>query len=167
MKSLSNARRALFEEALDLLARKFAEDEAEVGVEFPYVTEPDGSWRTLPAGRSAGYSGKAWSHGNWFCGFWVGQLLGAYPVSGEERFLDWARERMRLVAPRAEDPNTHDIGFIFYSSAMPTHRIAGEALLSILMPGRSRPTPAGPPIVTATDGGRADRHTKSAYSNST
>ncbi len=29
----------------------------------------------MPAARSAGYAGAAWSHGNWFCGFWVGLLL--------------------------------------------------------------------------------------------
>jgi unsaturated chondroitin disaccharide hydrolase len=35
---------------------------------------------------------------------------------------------MRLVAQRAEDGNTHDIGFIFISSAIPFFRITGQAL---------------------------------------
>ena len=126
-KALSKRQRALFEEALALLPGKLIEDEAALDEAFPYVTEPDGSWRTMPASLSAGYAGEAWSHGNWFCGFWVGLLLAAYLKSGEDRFLTRARARMRQVAPRAEDPNTHDIGFIFYSSALPAHHITGEA----------------------------------------
>ena len=63
LKALSKSRRVLFTEALDLLAAKLAEDEAAIGVEFPYVTEPDGAWRTMPASLSAGYSGEAWSQG--------------------------------------------------------------------------------------------------------
>ena len=115
----------LFGEALDLLARKTAEDERIIGVEFPHVTEPDGSWRTWRASVSAGYTGSAWSHGNWTCGFWVGLLVAAYHRTGEQRYLDWAHERMRLIAPRTSDGNTHDIGFIFYGSAIPLHHAAG------------------------------------------
>ena len=54
LKALSESRRELFSEALDLLAAKLVEDEAAIGVEFPYVTEPDGAWRTMPGGRRAG-----------------------------------------------------------------------------------------------------------------
>lgn len=131
----------MFDEALDLIPRKLAEDEAAIGVEFPTMTGPDGTWRTMPASLSAGYAGGAWSHGNWFCGFWIGLLLAAYLRSGEDRFLAWARERMRLVAPRAEDPNTHDIGFIFTSSALPLHHITGApefAALALRAAGRLR-----------------------------
>lgn len=113
-------------EAMDLLIIKLAEDEASIGVEFPYVTDPQGAWKLMPASLSAGYSGDDWSHGNWFCGFWVGLLLAAYLWSDDRRFLTWARERMNLVVPRCEDGNTHDIGFIFYSSALPMYHITGE-----------------------------------------
>lgn len=106
-------------EALDLLAQKLAEDEASLGLEFPVVTAEDGHWLTAPASQSAGYSGDAWSHGNWHCGFLVGLHLAAHIHTGESRYLLWASERMRLVAQRSEDPNTHDIGFIFDSSAIP------------------------------------------------
>ena len=75
--ALSGSHRTAYGEALDLLARKLLEDERTLGVEFPYVTAPDGSWRTMPASRSAGYAGDAWSHGNWFCGFWIGLHLAA------------------------------------------------------------------------------------------
>jgi unsaturated chondroitin disaccharide hydrolase len=124
--ALGEARRTAYREALDLLAWKTAEDERSIGAEFPYVTAPDGSWRTMPASVSAGYSGDAWSHGNWFCGFWVGLLLGAHLHTGEERYLVWAKERMQLLAPRADDPNTHDIGFIFWGSAIPLFHVTGK-----------------------------------------
>jgi unsaturated chondroitin disaccharide hydrolase len=123
---VSPAEREPLRDALDLLCRKVLEDEAAIGVDFPYVTAPDGNWQTMPASRSAGYEGDAWSHGNWFCGFWVGLLAAAHLHTGDPRFLDLARSRMDLVARRAEDPNTHDIGFIFWSSAVPLYRITGD-----------------------------------------
>ncbi len=125
-KLLSEQQRSDFEEALDLMVRKTVEDERRIGIEFPYVTNDAGAWRTWPASVSAGYDGDAWSHGNWFCGFWVGLLLACHLRSGEKDFLDWARERMRLVEPRADDANTHDIGFIFCGSAVPFFRLTGE-----------------------------------------
>ncbi|VFR35903.1 glucuronyl hydrolase, putative [plant metagenome] len=123
---LTTAQQQLFSRTLDRLAEKVAADEPTLGVEFPYVTAPDGKWVLMPASRSAGYSGEAWSHGNWFCGFWVGLLWTAYLHTGEARFRTWARERMQLVAQRADDGNTHDIGFIFESSAIPSFHITGE-----------------------------------------
>ena len=119
-----------FEEALDTIARKTLEDETRLGIAFPYVTDRDGRWKTMLASESAGYSPKGWSHGNWFCGFWVGLLIAGYLHTRDERFLAFASERMRLVAQRAADPNTHDIGFIFWSSAIPAHRVTGEAWLA-------------------------------------
>ena len=56
----------------------------------------------MPASLSAGCSGDAWSHGNWFCGFWVGLLVASHLHTGEDRFLELARVRMRLVAPRCD-----------------------------------------------------------------
>lgn len=127
MKALTTARKQAFEEALDLLAEKLLVDEKTIGIEFPFVTAPDGQWRTMLASESAGYTGEAWSHGNWFCGFWVGLLLAAHLHRGDDTYLKIARERMRLVAQRADDPNTHDIGFIFNSSAVPGHFITDDA----------------------------------------
>jgi unsaturated chondroitin disaccharide hydrolase len=116
----------LFSRILDQMATKVAEDEPTLGVEFPHVTAPDGAWIRLPASLSAGYTGKSWSHGNWLCGFWVGLLFASYLQTKDDKYLVWARERMRLVAQRAEDPNTHDIGFIFDSSAIPGYHITGD-----------------------------------------
>lgn len=122
----SAQQRQLFSDVLARLAVKVADDERTIGVEFPHVTAPDGSWITLPASLSAGYSGEAWSHGNWLCGFWVGLLCASYLRTEDKKYLGWARERMRLVAQRAEDPNTHDIGFIFDSSAIAAHHVTGD-----------------------------------------
>jgi len=116
----------LFLRTLDQMAKKVTEDEPTLGVEFPHVTAPDGSWIRLPASLSAGYTGESWSHGNWLCGFWVGLLFASYLQTKDEKYLVWARERMRLVAQRAEDSNTHDIGFIFDSSAIPGYHITGD-----------------------------------------
>jgi unsaturated chondroitin disaccharide hydrolase len=117
-------------QAMDLLGQKLAEDETSLGLEFPVVTAEDGHWLTAPASQSAGYNGEAWSHGNWHCGFLVGLHLAAYVHTGEPRFLLWANERMRLVAQRSEDPNTHDIGFIFDSSAIPGYLITRQEWLA-------------------------------------
>lgn len=127
MTATSSSRAALFKEALDLLAAKTAEDEKAFGVEFPHVTGPDGRWLTYPASWSAGYQGDAWSHGHWTCGFWVGLLVAAHLHTGDDRYLTWARERMRLVGQRADDPNTHDIGFIFDGSAVPAYHVTKDA----------------------------------------
>lgn len=114
------------ESALDLIAKKTLEDEKVIGASFPYVTHPDGSWDTMSVNISAGYSGEEWSHGNWFCGFWVGLLLTSYLHTGDEKYMKMATDRMVLVEERANDGNTHDIGFIFLSSAMPFHQITGD-----------------------------------------
>lgn len=112
--------------ALDLIAKKTLEDENTIGSAFPYVTHPDGSWDTMSVSISAGYTGENWSHGNWFCGFWVGLLLTSYLHTRDEKYLQLAADRMVLVEERASDRNTHDIGFIFLSSAMPFYRITGD-----------------------------------------
>jgi unsaturated chondroitin disaccharide hydrolase len=117
----------IFLDALDLCAGKLLEDEPTLGADFPYVTSSSGAWRTLPASLSAGYRGHDWSHGNWFCGFWVGLLLISYLRTGDRKYLEIANERLLLVAPRAADGNTHDIGFIFYPSAIAAYHITGEA----------------------------------------
>src|ERR1700722_3942020 len=122
----------LLTDALDLISTKTVEDDLRLGTSFPYITDPDGRWLAMPASVSAGYSSSGWTHGNWFCGFWIGLLLGGYLHTKEKRYLDLAIERMRLIGPRATDPNTHDIGFIFWSSAVPAHRICGDKWIADL-----------------------------------
>ncbi|MSO81203.1 MAG: glycosyl hydrolase [Alphaproteobacteria bacterium] len=123
---LSAGQRTQFTSALDLLASKLLEDEARIGITFPYVTEPSGAWALMPASVSAGYSDTGWSHGNWFCGFWVGLLVAAGLHTRSDAYFGLARERMRLVTQRTDDPNTHDIGFIFESSALRLLHATGD-----------------------------------------
>lgn len=125
-RSPTSVEQAAFCDALDLLVRKMAEDEPQLGVWFPYVTAPDGHWKRMSAGRSAGYENEGWTHGNWFCGFWVGLHLAAFLRGGDPTVLETARQRMQLVAQRKDDPNTHDIGFIFLSSALPGYAITED-----------------------------------------
>ena len=125
--AVTGERRSLFEETLALAARKCLQDESTIGTNFPHVTENGGgAWRTLPASFSAGYLPDGWTHGNWTCGFWVGLLVAGHLATGDENCLRIARDRMRLVAPRSADPNTHDIGFIFMGSALPLYRATGD-----------------------------------------
>ena len=124
--SATTEQKKLFASTLTRLAAKVAADERNLGVEFPQLTAPDGSWITLPASLSAGYNGEAWSHGNWFCGFWVGLLCASHLQTSDPKYLVWMRERMRLVSQRADDGNTHDIGFIFDSSAIPAFHLTGD-----------------------------------------
>ena len=121
-----NAHANRYGPVLDLLARKLLEDEGRIGVAFPYVTDASGAWRTMLASESAGYRPDGWTHGNWFCGFWVGLLVAAHLWTRKPLYLALAEERMRLVAERANDPNTHDIGFIFLSSALPLWQVTGD-----------------------------------------
>ena len=64
--------------ALDLISSKTIEDDWALGTSFPYVTDEKGAWKTMRASEYASYSSKGWSHGNWFCGFWIGLLLIGY-----------------------------------------------------------------------------------------
>jgi unsaturated chondroitin disaccharide hydrolase len=114
-------------QALDLIATKTLADDSRLGTDLPYVTEADGRWALMPAMLSAGYSSSGWSHGNWFSGFWVGLLATGYLHTGEKAYLYAARERFQDFAARCEDRNTHDIGFMFWSSAVPLHALTGEA----------------------------------------
>ncbi|WP_343039271.1 glycoside hydrolase family 88 protein [Microvirga makkahensis] len=118
----------IYNEPLSILCKKLEEDERTIGTAFPYVTAPDGRWMLMSSSVSAVNHGENWDHGNWFCGFWVGLLLAAYLHSGDEKFVSFARDRMALVAQCADDGNTHDIGFIFLSSAVPFYHITGERL---------------------------------------
>lgn len=53
---------------------------------------------------------------NWTNGFWVGLLWQAYEVSGDERFLEAAKEKTSQMIARLKANSkldTHDIGFLY------------------------------------------------------
>ncbi|MGH2351541.1 MAG: glycoside hydrolase family 88 protein [Chloroflexota bacterium] len=118
----------VYDWAVSQVERTAARLHAEGGRTFPHVTD-GGRWRTWPADVYAGWDGDRWSHGNWTCGFWVGLLWLAYLRTGEARFERWARAFGELVAPRQDDQNTHDLGFVFYPSFALGHWITGDESL--------------------------------------
>jgi unsaturated chondroitin disaccharide hydrolase len=114
-------------QALDIISEKTLYDDGVIGADTPYVTAPSGQWETLPTLQSAGYSTSGWSHGNWFSGFWVGLLLAGYLHTGQKTYKERARKRFQEMASRAHDRNTHDIGFMFWSSGVPLYGLTGES----------------------------------------
>ena len=92
----------------------------------------------MSAGISAGYDGDAWSHGNWFCGFWVGMPLTGYLHTGDERYLGLAREdghRGILLHGCYSQP--HNIGLD--AAVMFGDYFFAEALSRVAFPGRLVP----------------------------
>lgn len=108
---------------------------------LPFVTE-GGRWRLVPA-RS-----RNLPHVSWTGGFVAGQLWLASALTGDRRFQAEARAVTALLAPRADDGSTHDLGFLFWPSAVLGHRATGEEAFrkTALLAARtlaSRRLPAG------------------------
>lgn len=55
--------------------------------------------------------------GYWTSGFWVGILLLAHRLTGENEFREWGRKWLDALHPRAQSDAIHDLGFVFYPSA--------------------------------------------------
>lgn len=103
-----------FDEVLDGCIEKVRSAAAELEKElprFPHCTA-DGVWTTS--------GDEEWAKlvdGYWTGGFWVGELLLAHAVTGEEEFLGWARRWLEELKPRARREGIHDLGFLFFPSA--------------------------------------------------
>jgi unsaturated chondroitin disaccharide hydrolase len=84
---------------------------------LPHVTGEDGRWRLLSplGGEPEALTGLPWTGG-----FVAGQLWLASRH-------DEAAEVTELLAPRAAQPTTHDLGFLFWPSAVLGHVATGEA----------------------------------------
>ena len=95
---------------------------------FPHVTE-GGRWRRLKVETSGHWSEQGWSHGNWTAGFSTGFLWRLYEHTGDARWADAAASRLPDLEPRADDPNTHDIGFLFWPSFALGAELTGDAHL--------------------------------------
>ena len=87
---------------------------------LPFVTE-EGRWWLVPA-RALDQA-----HVSWTGGFVAGQLWLAACLRGSERLAAEARAVVELLAPRAEDRTTHDLGFLFWPSAVLGYRATGDA----------------------------------------
>lgn len=87
---------------------------------FPHYSEK-GRWELLDVGALSSWQAGTYEHGNWTAGFWFGNLWLAALGTGDARYADLARERLPLLAPRADDTTTHDLGFLFYPSFVLGH----------------------------------------------
>jgi unsaturated chondroitin disaccharide hydrolase len=81
--------------------------------DFPHITER-GRWRTTPDGV-------------WTGGFWAGLLWLAHRVDGSERALEAAIAATDRLLPRAFDAHNHDLGFMFFPSAVRGWEVTGAA----------------------------------------
>ncbi len=95
---------------------------------FPHVTEA-GRWRRLNVESSGRWSDHGWSHGNWTAGFSIGFLWRLYEHTGDARWADAAASRLPILEARADDPNTHDVGFLFWPSFALGADLTGDARL--------------------------------------
>jgi unsaturated chondroitin disaccharide hydrolase len=102
-------------EALDEAAARAARLRPVAG-ELPHVTGDDGRWTLLSPldAEDAALTGLPWTGG-----FVAGQLW----LAGE---LEAAAAVTDLLAPRAGRPTTHDLGFLFWPSAVLGHLVSGD-----------------------------------------
>ena len=102
-------------EALDLAAERVALLRPVDGL-LPHVTDEDGRWGLLSPidAEDAALTGLPWTGG-----FVAGQLWLA-------RRDEVAAAVTELLAPRAAQPTTHDLGFLFWPSAVLGYLATGE-----------------------------------------
>jgi unsaturated chondroitin disaccharide hydrolase len=100
-------------------ARLHATDER-----LPHVTGEDGRWHLLsPLGaEDSALTGLPWTGG-----FVAGQLWLASRLPGLEHQAAEAASVTELLAPRAGQPTTHDLGFLFWPAAVLGYLATGEA----------------------------------------
>jgi unsaturated chondroitin disaccharide hydrolase len=106
----------LFQETWEQAARQGSRLLRRPGDGFPHVTDA-GRWRRLPPSLTGRWGEGGWAHGNWTAGFGVGVLWRLYERTRDSRWAEAAAAALDRLAPRADDGNTHDIGFLFWPSA--------------------------------------------------
>lgn len=79
---------------------------------FPHITKGR-RWQTTPDGV-------------WTGGFWAGLLWLAWACRHEDDCLEAARRATDRLLPRMHDRHNHDLGFMFYPSAVRGFRLTGE-----------------------------------------
>ena len=89
---------------------------------LPHVTDARG-WKLIPplAPDETALTGLPWTGG-----FVAGQLWLASRVSGDRQLAAEAAAVTELLAPRAAQPDTHDLGFLFWPSAVLGHLVTGD-----------------------------------------
>jgi unsaturated chondroitin disaccharide hydrolase len=110
-------------EALEVVGARAARLRA-TDERLPHVTGEDGRWELLsPLGaEDAALTGLPWTGG-----FVAGQLWLATRLRGHEHQAAEAASVTDLLAPRAGQPTTHDLGFLFWPAAVLGYLATGEA----------------------------------------
>jgi unsaturated chondroitin disaccharide hydrolase len=80
--------------------------------DFPHITN-NGVWQCT-------------ADGIWTGGFWAGILWLAYENAGGEDLKQLASEFTERLLPRASDTHNHDLGFMFFPSAIKAWSLTGE-----------------------------------------
>jgi unsaturated chondroitin disaccharide hydrolase len=97
--------------------RELESSRQRAATEFPHFSE-DGRWRLLDVRSTSRWDGDVYEHGNWTAGFWFGVMWLLAVGERDDEAAAAARERLRWLLPRAHDTTTHDLGFLFYPSAV-------------------------------------------------
>jgi unsaturated chondroitin disaccharide hydrolase len=109
-------------DALELASLGVAKLRADDGG-LPHITGEDGRWiRLSPVGPER----KALTGLPWTGGFVAGQLWLASRLPGHVPFVREAERVTELLAPRAALATTHDLGFLFWPSAVLGHVATAE-----------------------------------------
>lgn len=85
---------------------------AQEAVNFPHITEKK-AWRYTPDGV-------------WTGGFWAGLLWLAYQHDKQNVTLERAASFTDRLLPRASDTHNHDLGFMFFPSAIKGWQLTGD-----------------------------------------
>ena len=98
--------------------RRLVEDHPD---SFPMVTE-NGLWRI---------GGESWT--NWCEGFLGGQLWLMYQHTGAAYWREKAEHYSRLIEPRKNDRNVHDLGFLFWPTYKRWFDLTGDLALKAVI----------------------------------
>lgn len=104
----------MLQQAIDYCIDRVRENLAEL-TSYPEYTEK-GCWHCV-------------NDGGWVGGHWVGLMWLAYAHTRDESFARAAREWAACLAPRQDDPTTHDLGFLFELSHVLGARLTENATL--------------------------------------
>jgi unsaturated chondroitin disaccharide hydrolase len=85
---------------------------------FPIYTR-DGRWQ---------HGGELWT--DWCAGFHAGMMWLLHKKTGDAWWREQAEHYSRLLEPRKQDRDVHDLGFIFLNTYLPWYRLTGDPTLN-------------------------------------
>lgn len=77
-----------------------------------------GKWELLDVAAESASDEDEYEHGNWTAGFWFGTMWLASMGTGDDGPAALANQRLGALDQRRFDHTTHDLGFLFYPSAV-------------------------------------------------